>query len=354
MSAGRSTSRRRRATPIKSWSPAACPAMSLTDLNRSMSTKRTAEWMERLVADSTDWARRSRNSTRLGSPVSASWRAWWVSRPCSSSSWSWSRPRYSSQRRATSTSETSAPRVRGALGHLQGGGVGAEALGLLAQHHAERVAPVEEDLHHVGKGRAPVGDVPPRGGRRPTEVLADLTGDQVVAHLLGPVLAEAVDVLAQFRVILGVGPPPELPALHDGARHFVGAGLHRQPERARGAGRRIGRSGPRGIGVALANHRVDRLKKNGRDAAVGASNAVVGSLCRHASRAARTSLYQMAPGGTRQSATAVAVPAPSAHRLDLVSNPVILLGRRTALTANRRKVRLPAESWTTRNEPPSP
>ena len=109
MSPGRSASRSRRATPISSWSPAAWPAMSFTDLNRSMSMKSTAEWIERRAAASIDWVMRSTRRIRLGSPVRASWRAWWVSRPCSSSSLAWSSPRWVSKTLAMRTIAESEP-----------------------------------------------------------------------------------------------------------------------------------------------------------------------------------------------------------------------------------------------------
>ena len=73
----------RRASSHRSWSPAACPRLSLTYLNRSTSTKRRPQassgWRR---ARARARRRRSRSKVRLGNPVSASKRA--SRRRCSS------------------------------------------------------------------------------------------------------------------------------------------------------------------------------------------------------------------------------------------------------------------------------
>ena len=84
VSPGRSTARSRPAAAHSRVSPAACPRLSLTILKWSRSTKSTATPLRVRCARAT--SSRSTSSVRLGSPVSGSCRAWWVSR-------SWARSR---------------------------------------------------------------------------------------------------------------------------------------------------------------------------------------------------------------------------------------------------------------------
>ena len=76
VSAGRTAARSRADTWRSSSSPAACPRVSLTCLNRSRSQKRTPRCAPSAGGGRAPASSRSRNSTRFGSPVSASWVAW--------------------------------------------------------------------------------------------------------------------------------------------------------------------------------------------------------------------------------------------------------------------------------------
>ncbi len=84
VSAGLTISRSRCATSTSSRSPASCPSASLTDLKRSRSKNSTATDPGRRRALARAMPRWSRNSERLGSPVSASWVAWNASRSSAS------------------------------------------------------------------------------------------------------------------------------------------------------------------------------------------------------------------------------------------------------------------------------
>ena len=77
VSALRSESSMRRATATSSSSPAAWPSESLTVLKRSRSRKITPQDVPRRRPRVSACCRRSVNSARLGSPVSASCSAWW-------------------------------------------------------------------------------------------------------------------------------------------------------------------------------------------------------------------------------------------------------------------------------------
>ena len=98
VSAGRRQPRSRVAIVRSTASPTSWPYSSLTGLKPSRSRYSTAGQACVRAATSTAWRARSRNSVRLGSPVSASCRVWW--RSCSLRSVTWrsvssSRPRSS-------------------------------------------------------------------------------------------------------------------------------------------------------------------------------------------------------------------------------------------------------------------
>ena len=68
----------RSATPTSSRSPAAWPSESLTTLKRSRSTKSTATPAPPCRAVANARSIRVWNSARLASPVSESWKAWFI------------------------------------------------------------------------------------------------------------------------------------------------------------------------------------------------------------------------------------------------------------------------------------
>ena len=70
VSVGRTTTSIRRATSMSTSSPVACPWRSFTDLKWSRSTKSAATGSPVRELRPRAWLRRSRRSTRLGSPVS--------------------------------------------------------------------------------------------------------------------------------------------------------------------------------------------------------------------------------------------------------------------------------------------
>ena len=106
VSCGRTAPWIRSATCTSSSSPAACPQLSFTTLNRSRSRNRTA-CVRPIAAPSSVSPRRSANSNRFGSRVSASVYAWWCSSSFSSVTWASER-----SRRPFSSSTLAWPRER--------------------------------------------------------------------------------------------------------------------------------------------------------------------------------------------------------------------------------------------------
>ena len=79
VSIGRSSVLSRSPSAASRRSPTAWPRVSLISLKLSKSRNMTASWVPERRARSSATPSRSRNSARLGSPVSWSWSAWWAS-----------------------------------------------------------------------------------------------------------------------------------------------------------------------------------------------------------------------------------------------------------------------------------